>query len=213
MSETIKPIEVTRRVQENTARAGQSATEATGAAALRTQAAIEAVGRAAKDSISQTEHAAEAVSAASSKAAAAEQALLMTGVRTVADAGGKIADSTINRGHHLLASAVQAMDIYTDATERSAERVQALVSSCMAMGRGVQKMQHAWLQMIERSVDTAARRPQDLLQCKNLVEVAKVQRDLYTDAVNRAFESSSRMLELASNTAQEAFEPLQAQHR
>jgi phasin family protein len=111
-----------------------------------------------------------------------------------------------------LRSTVQALDIYTDATERSAERAQALVSSAMAWTRGVQKIQHAWLEMIDHSMEGAAHRPQDLLRCKTLVEAAEVQRDLYTEAVNYAFESSSRLLELASGAAQDAVKPLQSKH-
>jgi hypothetical protein len=119
---------------------------------------------------------------------------------------------SFDRGQKMLSSAAQAMEIYTDATGRSAERMQALVSSAMIMGRGIHKMQHAWLEILDRSMDQAAHRPQDLLRCKSMVELAEVQRDLYTDAVNRAFESSTRLLELAGRTAQDAVRTLQAAH-
>ena len=132
------------------------------------------------------------------------------GVRTAAGVGSRVADINFGRGHHLLASAAQAMDIYRDASERSAERVKALFSSYVTFGRGLQDLQHAWLEMVDHTIENATHKPQDLLRCKNIVELAEVQRDLYIDAVNHAFESTSRLLDIAGRTAQEAVRPLQS---
>jgi hypothetical protein len=130
------------------------------------------------------------------------------GMRTAAGVGGRVADINFGRGHHLMNSAAHAMDIYREASERSAGQVQALFTSAMTFGRGVQQMQHAWLEMMDHSMEHAAHKPQDLLRCKNLVELAEVQRDLYLDAINHAFESTSRLLDLAGRTAQDAIRPL-----
>ena len=132
----------------------------------------------------------------------------MMGVRTAAGVGGQVADINFGRGHHLMSSAAHAMDIYRDASERSAEQVQALFSSAMTLGRGLQQMQHAWLEMMDHKMEHAAHKPQDLLRCKNIIELAEVQRDLYIDAINHAFESTSRLLDLAGRTAQDAVRPL-----
>lgn len=110
----------------------------------------------------------------------------------------------------MMTAAAQAMDVYRDASERSAERLQALFSSAMMMGRGLQSMQHAWLEMVDHSIEHAAHKPQDLLRCKSVVELAEVQRDLYLDAVNHAFELTSRLLEMAGRTAQDAVRPLRS---
>jgi hypothetical protein len=59
-------------------------------------------------------------------------------------------------------------------------------------------------------MESAAHKPQDLLRCKNMVELAEVQRDLYLDAINHAFESTSRLLEMAGRTAQDAVRPLRS---
>ena len=53
-----------------------------------------------------------------------------------------------------------------------------LFSSWMAMGRGLQQMQHACLEIFDQSMENAVHKPQDLLRCKTVVEVAEVQRDL-----------------------------------
>jgi hypothetical protein len=45
-----------------------------------------------------------------------------------------------------------------------------------------------------------------------MVEVAEVQRDLYIGAINRAVESTTRLLEMAGRTAQDAVRPLQSTH-
>jgi phasin family protein len=220
MSEVIKTAETTRKAQEQAARTTQTGVESTPRATRETagqtaQAAETAADRAKQAGHSITETVAETASAAadiSTQAAASGRDAILMGMRTAAGVGGKVAAIGFGRGHHLLRSTVQALDIYTDATERSAERVQALVSSAMAWTRGVQKIQHAWLEMIDHSMERAAHRPQDLLRCKTLVEAAEVQRDLYTEAVNYAFESSSRLLELASRAAQDAVKPLQSKH-
>ena len=80
----------------------------------------------------------------------------------------------------------------------------------MTFGRGLQSMQHAWLEMMDHTMEHAAHKPQDLLRCKNMVELAEVQRDLYLDAINHAFESTSRLLDIAGRTAQDAVRPLHA---
>ncbi len=132
------------------------------------------------------------------------------GVRTAAGVGSQIADMSYGRGHHLLATSVQVMDIYRDAAQRSADRLQALFSSYMSLGRGIQRMQHAWLEMLDHTLENAAHKPQDLLRCNNVVEVAEVQRDLYLEAIRHAFESSSQLLELAGSTVQDAVRPMQS---
>ena len=216
MSETIKVSDMARRTQDNAARSGFAAVEAVTKA---TQEAVSQTASAAEttsDRVKQAdETATQTVSNATdimSKATTSGVDAAMTGVRTAADISGKVGDIGFGRGHQMLTSAARAMDVYTDATERSAERVQALVSSCMTLGQGLQKMQHMWFEMLDHSVGNATYKPQDLLRCKTLMEVAEVQRGLYMDAVNHAITSSSRLLELAGRTAQDAARPLQTQH-
>lgn len=161
---------------------------------------------------STVETVAEAVDTAtamSSKVVEEAREAMMAGVRTVANVGGRVANISFDRGHNLLSSATHTMDIYRDASERSADGIQALFSSWMAMGRGLQQMQHACLEMFDQSMENAVHKPQDLLRCKTVVEVAEVQRDLYVDAINQAIKSSSRLLEMMNNTARDAVRPLQ----
>jgi hypothetical protein len=222
MSETTKTAETVKKATDQTARSSQAGVDAGGKsakdaisetselaqhAASRAQEAGQNVGQSMTETVSET---AQAAANLSSKAAERSREVMLMGVRTAAGVGSQVADISFGRGQHLVASAVQAMDIYRDATERSAEQVQALLSSYMTFGRGLQHMQRAWIEMIDHSMENAAHKPQDVLRCKNIVELAEVQRDLYLDAINHAFSTTSRLLDLAGRTAQDAVRPLQS---
>jgi hypothetical protein len=216
MSETTRTAETTKRATDQTMRSSQ--------------ATMEAAGKATRDTNHETNHAAQngterprevthtitetagVAADLSSKAAEQGREVLLMGMRTAAGVGSRVADVGFGRGHHLLASATHAMDIYRDASERSAERVQALFSSYLTFGRGLQAMQHAWLEIADQTIENVAHKPQDLLRCKNMVEVAEVQRDLYIGAINHALESTTRLLEMAGRTAHDAARPLQSNH-
>ena len=218
MSETSRTAETARKAADQTARSSH-ATIDTASRATResinetSHIAQNAADRAREAGLSMTETVAETANAAanmSSKAAEQSREVMMMGVRTAAGVGSRVADINFGRGHHLLASAAHAMDVYRDASERSSERVQALFSSYMTFGRGLQHLQHAWLEMVDHTIENAAHKPQDMLRCKNIIELAEVQRDLYIDAVNHAFESTSRLLDIAGRTAQDAVKPLRS---
>lgn len=218
MSETTRTAETAKKATEHTARSSQAAIDSAGRS---TKEAISETGQIAQNGADRAKEAAQSITetvaetanaAANLSSRAAEQSrdVLMMGVRTAAGVGSRVADISFGRGHHLLASAAHAMDVYRDASERSAERVQALFSSYMTFGRGLQHMQHAWLEMLDHTIENAAHKPQDLLRAKNMIELAEVQRDLYIDAINHAFELTSRLLEIAGRTAQDAVRPLQS---
>lgn len=218
MSETVKAAEATRRATDQVATSTQAGMEAAtratkGAISETAQAVQNGADRSKEAGQSMTETVAETAHAAtnlSSKAAEQSREAMLMGVRAAAGVGSHVADINFGRGRDLMSSAKHAMDIYRDASERSADHVQALFSSAMMMGRGLQSMQHAWLEMIDHTMEHAAHKPQDLLRAKNIVELAEVQRDLYLNAINHAFESTSRLLDIASRTAQDAVRPLRS---
>jgi hypothetical protein len=220
MSETTKTAETSRKAADNVGRAGQASIEAVGKATRDTaDETVKAVhngadrakdaARTVNDVVAET---ADAATVASSKVAEQGREVIMMAARTAAGVSSRVADISYGRSHTILNSTVQALDIYRDASERSAERVHALFSSYLTLGRGLQQMQHAWLEIVDRSLENASHKPQDVLRARNLVELAEVQRDLYLSTINHAVESGSRLLELAGRTAQEAVRPLQSQH-
>jgi hypothetical protein len=136
--------------------------------------------------------------------------VMLLGVRAAAGMNGRLADAGYGRSHRALGAAARALQIYHQAGDATAENVEALFSAYMTMGRGIQQMQHAYLEMLDRAVNGATHKPQELLRCKSVEEFAEVQRDLYLDAVNRAVESSTTLLQIASQAAQQAMRPLHA---
>jgi hypothetical protein len=138
------------------------------------------------------------------------QEVMMLGVRAAAGMNGRLAEAGYGRGHRVLGAAARALQVWQEASSTTAENVQALFSTYFTVGQGLQQMQHAYVEMLDRAVDQAAHKPQALLRAKSLVELAEVQRDLYLDAVNRAVESSTTLLQIAAQTAQQAMRPLQA---
>ncbi len=138
------------------------------------------------------------------------QEVMMLGVRAAAGMNGRLAEAGYGRGHRMLGAAARALQVWQEASNTTAENVQALFSTYLTVGQGLQQMQHAYLEMLDRAVDQAAHKPQALLRAKSLEEFAEVQRDLYLDAVNRAVESSTTLLQIAAQTAQQAMRPLEA---
>ena len=218
MSETTKTADVTKRTTDQAARSAQTGADAgtkvtrdsvneTAYAAQNGADRAKETAQSITETVTETAHAAASLS---SRAADQGREAMLMGVRTAAGVGSRVADINFGRSRDLMSSAAHAMDIYRDASERSAERVQALLSSAMMMGRGLQSMQHAWFEMVDHTMEHAAHKPQDLLRCKNVVELAEVQRDLYLDAINHAFESTGRLLDLASRTVQDAVRPLRS---
>jgi hypothetical protein len=220
MSETTKTIETNRKAADTISRAGQATVESVGKASRDTaDETVKALHNGAShakqaahtvnDVVAETTDAATALSA---RVAEQSREVMLMAARTAAGVGSRVAEISFGRSHNLLNSTVQALDVYRDASERSAERVHALFSSYMTLGRGLQQMQHAWLEIVDHSLENAAHKPQDLLRAKSLVELAEVQRDLYLSTINHAVESGSRLLEMAGRTAQEAVRPLQTRH-
>ena len=219
MSDTNKISDAPRKAQDTTARSASMAGHAGGDRSTGDMeskpmkdaaASAEPVAEAAAEQAKHTGRTFQAATEAGTRTASAAGNVAKIGLSATAEAGGRMADASYDQGRRFLASTAHAMDIYSDATERSAERVQALMSSALTLTRGFQKMQHAWLEILDNSMEHAVHRPQDLLRCKSLTEIAEVQCHLYTDAINHAFESSSRLLELAGRMAEEAGRPLRS---
>jgi hypothetical protein len=142
---------------------------------------------------------------------------VMSGLRAMAGAQGPLADASYTQGRQFLETSAGVTNVYRETTESTAEDVQALVSSYAHFGLGLQQMQHAYFDLLHRSLEHAtkrgARRPQDLLRCSSLLEFAEVQRDLYRDSIRITLEASTTMFRLGSQVAQNALQPLDSRAR
>jgi hypothetical protein len=210
--------EAAKKAQDAATRTSQAAMDATAKVTKSSLGQVEQITRQATEkardadrtALENVAKAADATAGMTSAVADQGGDVMLMGVRTAAGVGGRIADISYGRGHHLLTSVVQAMDIYRDAAERSADRLQALFASCVALSRGVQQMQHTWLETMDHTLENAARRPQDMLRCSNVIALAEVQRDLYLEGLHHAFETNGRLLEMAGRVVQEAVRPMQS---
>ncbi|HEX5327599.1 MAG TPA: phasin family protein [Acetobacteraceae bacterium] len=135
--------------------------------------------------------------------------VIWLGVRAAAGVNGRLADVGYGRSHRVVGELARSLDIYRQAGETAADNVQALFASWTSLGRGMQEMQRAWLEMLDRATDHGTRKPQDLLRCKSMPEMAEIQRDLWLDSVNHAIETSSTLLRIAGRATQDAMRPLQ----
>lgn len=143
---------------------------------------------------------------------AAEQGreTLGRGLRTMAGAGLPLAEQGYGQGRRLVETSARVADLYRKAADETAGDVQALVASYSQLGQGLQRMQTAYFDVVQRSLARARRQPQDLLRCKSPVEFAEVQKDLFTDGVAFMMESSTTLLRLAGEVVQSAAGPLEA---
>jgi hypothetical protein len=207
----------TKKNRETAAREGRAAREALdhgeevaqqATEDLRQQASedLRDVGDAVAETVVRT---ADAAVEMGQRVAEQSREVMFLGVRAAAGVNGRLADAGYGRSHHVVGAAARALNIYREAGETTAENVQALFSAYVTLGRGMQQMQHACFELLDRAVNQATHKPQDLLRCKTLEEFAEVQRDLYLGAVNHALESSTTLLRLAAQTAQRAMQPLQ----
>jgi hypothetical protein len=135
------------------------------------------------------------------------------GMRAAAEMNDRLAEVSYGRGQRFLDQAARVMDIYGQASDSTADGLRTLFNASLSLGRGVQQMQQTWLSLLDRSVNEATHRPQNLLRCKSLVELADTQRELYVDAVDRAIESSATMLQTAERVVRAAMGPLQSRAR
>jgi hypothetical protein len=131
------------------------------------------------------------------------------GLRAAAEVPGQIAEIGHDQGRQGIKAAARVADIYRETTESTVEDVQALMMAFSSLGRGMQQMQHAWFDLLNKSIDRATRRPQDLLRCGSAVELAETQRDLYQDGVAYMVDATTTMLQLMSRTAQVAHQALE----
>jgi len=125
-------------------------------------------------------------------------------VRSAAELQGQIAEIGQDQSRRGLESAARIVDIYREAGEGTVSDVQALFGAFSHIGRGMQQMQHAWLDTLEWSTERTPRRPQDLLRCNSPIEFAEAQRDLYRHGVAYMIHATATMLDVMGRTVAEA---------
>jgi hypothetical protein len=137
--------------------------------------------------------------------------MVASGLGAVAEAAMPLAEVSFDKGRRLLETSVHLTELYREATRDTAGDVQALTLTYSQLGQGWLRMQHAYLNVVQKSLSHAKRQPQDLLRCKSATEFAEVQRDLYVSGVAFMLESSTALMRTAGEIVRGAAEPLEAQ--
>jgi hypothetical protein len=218
MSETRKSHQAARESAHHAREAAQATTDSA------TRTARETIDRT-EDVFSQTADDAReiGVSVADTMARTADAALGITqrvaeqgrevmwrGVCAAAGVNGRLAHVGYGRSHRVLEQSSRTLDIYREAGEATAEHLQALFESGLSLARGMQEMQATALRLLDQAAERSAQKPQDLLHCKSMTEMAEIQREFCLDSVNYAMEAGSTLLQMAGRVAQEAMRPLRA---
>jgi hypothetical protein len=183
------------------ARAQDRAQETAKQASIEARSAVQA----ATDAAAQVSQAVSSVihhAAIEGREAAAE------GARHAAEAAAPAADASFFEGRRLVETSARITDLYRTASDETAGDLQALTSSYARLGQGMLRMQHTYFDLLQKALDQGKHRPQDLLRCRSLAEVAEVQRDLYLETVGFMMDSSTKLLQMAGEVLQGAKLPL-----
>jgi leucyl-tRNA synthetase len=212
MSDTKRASQPAREGIEQVREAGKAAVDSTirsskqalGQAGDVLNRSVDAAGVIGSSTAATMARSAEATVDLSQRIAEQGRDVVRLGMRTAGSVNSRLADASFDRNHRVLESTIRALEIYREAAETSAERVQTLFASWATLGRGVQQIQLASLQLLDRTIKGASHKPQDLLRAQSIEEFAAIQRDLSLDVLNYAFEASSTLLQMAAGVAQEA---------
>ena len=162
------------------------------------------------------ERAAEAVGQAASATADLTQRTAreardatVLGIRALADVQAPLADASYEEGRRFLENTARVTDVYRETADRTSDDMHALISSYTRLGRGIQEMQHAYFDLLRQGLDRLQRKPQDIWRARSMVEIAEVQRDLFTNALETGLSITSTLLQLSGRIVQDAIQPLQ----
>jgi hypothetical protein len=107
-----------------------------------------------------------------------------------------------------LGIALRVADTYREATDRTADKVQALTDSCMNVGRGLQNWQQECLAQFRRSAEHLSAKQQDFSRRRS-EELVKVQRDLYVGVIDSLLRANAVFFDAATKNAQDTATSLQ----
>jgi hypothetical protein len=119
----------------------------------------------------------------------------------------------LDNGHHMLAAGTEMAAIYRDAIAAAEPDAQALLAAGAALARGMQRWQHATLDLAQRSTERAGGKLPRLFTCTSPLALAGLQREIYLDTMDGLFASGTTLLQLWALVVQDAARPLQERSR
>jgi hypothetical protein len=133
---------------------------------------------------------------------------MLRGVRAMTEIQAHAAGVNLDQGRRVLGIALRVADTYREATDRTADKVQALTDSCMNVGRGLQNWQQECLAQFRRSAEHLSAKQQDFSRRRS-EELVKVQRDVYVGVIDSLLRANNVFFDAATKNAQDTATSLQ----
>jgi hypothetical protein len=130
------------------------------------------------------------------------------GMRALAEVQAPLTEAGYEEGRRFIERTARVTDVYREAADRTSDDLQALVAGYSRLARGWQQIQHTYFDLLRQALDRMHRRPQNFWRARSIPEMAEVQRDLFTDWLKINLTISTSLLQLGSQIAQEAVQPL-----
>jgi hypothetical protein len=126
---------------------------------------------------------------------------VLRSVRSLTEVQAHFAEASLDQGRRALDIALRVADTYREATERTADRVQALTESCTNVGRGLQDWQQECFAQLRRSTEHLSAGQMDFSRCRSPAEFMKIQRDIYVGTINHLLQANAAFFDVATKTA------------
>jgi iron-sulfur cluster repair protein YtfE (RIC family) len=105
----------------------------------------------------------------------------------------------------------EAAEIYSETLQTTAERMKVLTEASRATATGVSELGQAWVGWVNDALQINARVAPQLFRCRNLRDLAEVQRSFAEESLSGWLESSSRILQLTRRIVEDAGHPFEEQ--
>jgi hypothetical protein len=127
----------------------------------------------------------------------------LQGMRTMSAIQAHFAEASLDESRRVWGIAFQVAETYRAATDRTANRVQALTNSWTRAGLGLQNWHQECLAQFHRSAEHLSAKQQDLSQCRSPAEFVKVQHDIYVGAISDFLRANAVLCDVVAKTAQD----------
>ncbi len=187
----------------------ESAPEAAWSVTENAQDVATGVLGAANNAVEATTGHAHVVTDVTRQATSQSQEAIRHGMQAAAGARARLADISNDQRRPSADGSACAASVYQGA----AENMQALLGSYANLGRGLERYQRAYLDLLHRSMGSMVHQQQGLLRANSPAQFAEIQRAIYLEGVNALFTYNATLLDIAGEIARDTVQPLQERAR
>lgn len=135
---------------------------------------------------------------------------LTAGVAGMADAYEKLADEGREGSRQISASTARVSKIYGEAIADSAPDLQALTTAYVNLGQSFVQMQQTYFSGVHEAIERLTHRQRDMSRARSLIELAELQKGMYTDGLRFMRKSMTGFLHNAVKVTRDIAAPLSA---